>query len=66
MMKSNEEHTLKTLYESKMATKWRHKKDNATRIEFNGAEKVLLGQIKAAIDPTLAICQRLSGMNLSG
>jgi hypothetical protein len=45
-------------------TKWKHEKDAATRIELNGAEETLFLGMKASIEPTLAVCQRLLGKSL--
>jgi len=50
---------LEDTFEGNSATKWKHSKEHATRIEVNGAEKDLLAGIKSAIPPTLAICERV-------
>ena len=52
---------LEDTFEGNSATKWKHSKEHATRIEVNGAEKDLLAGIKSAIAPTLAICERVCG-----
>ena len=48
-------------FQGTSATKWRHERENAKRIDFNGAEKDLLIGMKAVVNPTLATCERLTG-----